>query len=162
MKRFPFLLLLLASSAGLCSADESKKSTEKLVFKTEWRGERIALPPDFAPKMKLKGVEEIRFAPGMFKPEAEDFFSYVFVFAIDGEKKLTEEEIKKETLVYYQGLATSVMKGKGKEVDTSKFKFELENSEEAKQTAASITDKKSVTQYKGKLDWIEPLSLIHI
>ena len=34
--------------------------------------------------MKLTGVEEIRFAPGMFKPESETFFTYVFVFALSG------------------------------------------------------------------------------
>ncbi|MEM7393198.1 MAG: hypothetical protein AAF492_12705, partial [Verrucomicrobiota bacterium] len=55
---------------------------ENLVFKTPkgWFGERIALPTGFAPDMTLKGVEEIRFAPGMFKPDAADFFTYVFVF----------------------------------------------------------------------------------
>ena len=41
----------------------------------------IDLPPkDFAPDMKWKGKEEIRFAPGMFKPNAPDFFSHRFCF----------------------------------------------------------------------------------
>ena len=158
MKRLPFLLAILAASIGICTADESEKSTEKLVFKTEWRGERITLPPGFAPEMKLKGVEEIRFAPGMFKPEADDFFSYVFVIAVDEDQKLSEETIQKELLAYYRGLASSVMKGKNKDVDTSKFKLELEKAKEATNTAASVTDKKSVQQYKGKLDWIEPFA----
>ena len=39
-----------------------------------WGGETIVLPPKFAPGMKLKGSEKIRFAPGMFKPEAEDWW----------------------------------------------------------------------------------------
>ena len=34
-----------------------------------WKGETISLPPGFAPGMKLQGLEKIRFAPGMFKPE---------------------------------------------------------------------------------------------
>ena len=57
-------------------------SAEKLVFKTKWGGERIELPPRFAPTLGLKGIEEIRFAPGMFKPESESFFSYVILFAV--------------------------------------------------------------------------------
>ena len=77
MKWFPILLLPL--SLAVSPAEEPG---EKLVFDTEWKGERIELPPTFAPKMKMEGIEEIRFAPGMFKPGEEDFFSYVFVFAI--------------------------------------------------------------------------------
>ncbi len=68
--------LLHAGASPLSAADET---TEKLTFNTTWRGERIELPPRFAPTMTLKGIEEIRFAPGMFKAESDWFFSYVFV-----------------------------------------------------------------------------------
>ena len=149
------LILLFALLATVSHAQEAK---EKLVFKTDWKGERIALPPPFAPDMKLEGIEEIRFAPGMFEPESESFFSYVFVFSFAGEKKLTDEVIKRETLTYYRGLATAVLKGKGKETDTSKFKFELEKEKGAKMMPASVADPKSVTQYRGKLDWVEPFA----
>lgn len=158
MKLLKILPLALAISTGISLADETAKSVEKLVFKTEWKGERIELPPPFAPDMKMTGIEEIRFAPGMFDPKSEEFFSYVFVFSVPGDQKLSEEVIKDETLAYYRGLAASVLKGKGKEVDTSKFKFELEKAKEAKETPASVTDGKAVTQYKGKLDWVEPFS----
>jgi hypothetical protein len=42
----------------------------KLAAPAEWGGETIQLPPRFAPDMKLKGSEHIRFAPGMMKPDS--------------------------------------------------------------------------------------------
>ncbi|MGI9239725.1 MAG: hypothetical protein ACR2RV_02930 [Verrucomicrobiales bacterium] len=151
----PFATL---ASIGSLQADEEAGSAEKLVFKTDWKGERIELPPPFAPEMKLEGIEEIRFAPGMFEPESDSFFSYVFVFSVPGDQELSQEVIQKETLAYYRGLAASVLKGKGKEVDTTKFKFTLEKSDKAGAVPASVGDKASVTEYRGKLDWIEPFA----
>ncbi|MFT4546872.1 MAG: hypothetical protein ACI8XO_004327 [Verrucomicrobiales bacterium] len=158
MKLPTHVLALFALTIYSAPADEDSKSTEKLIFKTEWKGERITLPPPFAKDMKLQGIEEIRFAPGMFKPDSDSFFSYVFVFSVPGEKKLSEKVIKSETLTYYRGLAKSVLAGRGKEVDPSKFKFELEKAKQAKGVPASVADAKSVVQYTGKLDWIEPFA----
>ena len=152
------LPLAALASAALLQADEEAGPVEKLVFETEWKGERIELPPPFAPEMKLEGIEEIRFAPGMFEPESDSFFSYVFVFAVPGDTELSKEVIQKETLAYYRGLAASVLKGRGKEVDTTKFKFTLEKSDKAVAVPASVGDKSSVTEYRGKLDWIEPFA----
>lgn len=42
------------------------------IFETgtpEWKGERLELPPGFAPNLGWTGVEHIRFAPGMFEAE---------------------------------------------------------------------------------------------
>ena len=43
-----------------------------------WGKESIDLPPKFAPDMDWRGAVELRFAPGMFKADAADFFSYAF------------------------------------------------------------------------------------
>src|SRR3954468_9210935 len=40
-----------------------------------WKTETIPFPLDFAPTIPLQGVEELRFAPGMFKPEAPGYWS---------------------------------------------------------------------------------------
>ncbi len=52
------------------------RSPIQLKAPEKWSGETITLPPGFARDMAIKGVEVIRFAPGMFDPQAEDFFSY--------------------------------------------------------------------------------------
>jgi hypothetical protein len=158
MTTLRFLLILALLPSGLSIAQEPKDNpSTKLIFKTEWKGERIALPPEFAPKMKLKGIEEIRFAPGMFKPDSDSFFSYAFVFEVSQDQKLTRDVIHQETLVYYRGLAGSILKRKGKEVDVGKFTFKLEQAKAAKDSPATV-NAESVTQYVGKLDWIEPFA----
>lgn len=156
-------LIVLAGLLGPGFAAEPKdKPTaagvagEQLVFHTDWKGERIALPPTFAPAMKLKGIEVIRFAPGMFQAQSESFFSYAFVFSLVKEQPLTKEIIQREMLVYYQGLAESVSKSKGRTVDANKFTFELEQAKQATGTPEQIPAATKVTQYAGKLAWVEP------
>lgn len=153
----------LADLSELGSAAEPKgkapttsETGEALVFQTEWKGERIALPPTFAPAMKLKGIEEIRFAPGMFQAQSDSFFSYAFVFSVSKEQELTPELIQQEILVYYRGLAESVLKSKGRTVESGKFTFKLERTKQASATPAQLPASTPVTQYGGELDWVEP------
>lgn len=162
MKTLPLIFLLTIIFCGLSSAQETKdadssKGEEKLIFKTKWKGERILLPPGFAPDLKLKGIEEIRFAPGMFQPDSDSFFSYVLVFSVADKPELTKDVIHKETLVYYRGLATSVLKSKGKKVDTGKFTLELKKAKEAKDAPKGVKAD-GISHYVGTLDWIEPFA----
>lgn len=160
----PFILLSLSMVflSHVCSlswAEEPKPAaTEKMVFKTEWKGERIELPPAFAPSMLLKGVEEIRFAPGMFDAKSESFFSYVFVFSVSADQPLTQEVIQKDMLSYYRGLAQSVLKSRKVTVDVDKFTFAMEKAKEATNVPQGAGKADGVTQYSGKLDWVEPFA----
>ena len=164
---------LLAAITATCialpgswlAAQDKKEdgSTEVMKFVTprddtgkEWGGETIDLPPRFAPDMKVKGQELIRFAPGMFDAKSENFFSYIFAFSVEGED-VTEEVIHDEMLVYYRGLAGSLLERKGIEVDTDKFTFEMEKSEKAESPSPAAGDN-AVTQYQGTLDWVEPFA----
>jgi hypothetical protein len=160
MKRFASLLLLLPLFGILATqapGQEAKEATpEKRVFKTGWKGEVIDLPASFAPEMKLRGIEEIRFAPGMFDAKSASFFSYVFVFSVSAEQKLTPEAIRNDLLAYYRGLAKSVLAGKGVKADPAEFTFAMEKVEEVKDAPDSVAKPEAVTQYSGKLDWIEP------
>ncbi len=164
MKNAPSLILLsvavlLGVAGALSHAQETKPiAEEKLLFKTDWKGERITLPPSFAPDMELKGIEVIRFAPGMFDATADSFFSYAFVFSVSADQKLTKQVIQKETLTYYRGLSKNVLKGKGVEVDVSKFTFALEKAKTVKEAPESVAKPETVTQFSGQLDWVEPFA----
>jgi len=168
MKNPPSLFLLasaLCGLAGLCSLsaadaakDKAATSGERLTFHTEWKGERIQLPPAFAPGMKLTGIEEIRFAPGMFDARSDSFFTYAFVFSVPMEQELTQEVIQRETLAYYRGLAESVSKSKGRTVDAGKFTFKLEQAKEATGRPEKIPASTKIIQYTGELDWVEPFA----
>jgi hypothetical protein len=155
---FTFAILLGGLGVLSSAEDANPAATEKLIFKTEWKGERIELPPSFAPEMGLKGIEEIRFAPGMFDARSDSFFTYVFVFSVPADQKLTEDVIRKEILAYYRGLARAVLKGKGVEVDAGKFTFELEIANAEKEAPESLAKREAATQYSGKLEWVEPFA----
>src|SRR4051812_41200275 len=99
----PFLALFIG--VPLLNVAAVSAAEEKLAFHTEWKGERIELPPSFAPAMALQGIEEIRFAPGMFNPKSDSFFTYALVFSVPKTQELTPEVIKRELLAYYRGLA---------------------------------------------------------
>lgn len=114
-------LLLLASCASNSSPGPERKQmvTEAKApaqsapagdYST-WGEETIALPPDFAPEMKLKGEEKLLFAPGMFKAGASDFFSYVFVLRYPNDA-VTTTQLLSLLEHYYRGLMTAVAQDK--------------------------------------------------
>ncbi len=158
-KLHSLLALLILANAGTathsCAAGEVK---ETLTFHTDWKGERIELPPRFAPAMTLKGIEEIRFAPGMFDAKSDSFFTYAFVFSVPKAQELTPELIQKELLAYYRGLGEAVAKGKGRPVDGSKFTFAMQLVKDATATPEKIPSSTKVVQYTGELNWIEPFA----
>ncbi|MDG1897119.1 MAG: hypothetical protein P8J37_19665 [Fuerstiella sp.] len=120
-----------------------------------WGGETISLPPGFAPNMKLKGVEHIRFAPGMMQPESDSFFCYAFVFELAEKPGLTKAVVRDEFREYYRGLCTAVLRGQVPDVDPSKFTLQLKQVESA---ATASDDQKTATRYHGTLNWVEPFA----
>lgn len=72
-----------------------------------WGTEKISFPISFAPSIEYKGMEEIRFMPGWAKKDSADYWSYVFLWQLDGilvfEPSILEEKMK----VYYEGLASA-------------------------------------------------------
>jgi hypothetical protein len=84
---------LLASAAAVATAaPEPVPQHDKASFvwpvAEGWRKETIPFPLEFAPDLALSGVEEIRFAPGMFKPGEDGYWSYAFVWWLDGRPAL--------------------------------------------------------------------------
>src|SRR5258707_7647915 len=148
------LAVSLLISGTLLVADEP--SSAKLAAPEGWGGETIELPPGFAPDMKLKGSEHIRFAPGMMKPESGSFFCYAFVFELQPKPGLTEAVLKDEFLKYYRGLCKAVLNGKLPDVDPSEFTLELKR---VKSDAEPSSDENAVdtpTMYTWTLDLVEP------
>lgn len=125
-----------------------------------WGGETIQLPPGFAPDMKWKGVERIRFAPGMMDSQSDTFFCYAFAFEISLESKLDQTTVKDEFLKYYRGLCTAVLRGQRPDVDPAKFTLDL------KRIEAAIVDSndeletapEGLTEYVAQLQWVEPFA----
>lgn len=79
----------------------------ELLTPSGWGTEKIPFPIGFAPSIEYKGVEEIRFMPGWARKDSADYWSYVFVWHLEGilvfEPSILEEKMK----VYYEGLAAA-------------------------------------------------------
>ncbi len=73
-----------------------------------WRREVIPFPLEFAPGVASHGVEEIRFAPDFFKPEAPTFWSYAFVWLLDDAPAVDGSWLEHALVVYFAGLADAV------------------------------------------------------
>src|SRR5262249_49879756 len=113
------------------------------------------LPPAFAPDMKWKGVEELRFAPGMFKADSDTFFSYALLYWLPADQKIDARTIERELLTYYRGLATAALKNMKKEVDVRGFRGSIK---EAPGTPDKRPGGEAVTAYAGELKWTEPFA----
>ncbi|MBU62973.1 MAG: hypothetical protein CMI26_10780 [Opitutae bacterium] len=158
------LLFLIGASASLAqvNAEVAPKTTaskpETFHWETGpgWFGERIKLPPSFSPTMSWKGIEEIRFAPGMFKADRPDFFSYALVFSLEPEADVSLAGLSKQILLYYQGLSSRVSAGKGRKVDVSKFTIDLKPAKDLSGSAPKQA--KSPAAYLATLKWIEPFA----
>jgi len=92
-----------------------------------WEFERFSLPPAFAPAIMYKGFEELRFAPGMFKKDSIDYFSYAFIASIDSLKNISQKDVQVYLLHYYVGLCRQVAKDNKLTIDTSKITVEAIN-----------------------------------
>jgi hypothetical protein len=73
-----------------------------------WRSERLALPPDFAPELEWRGVEDLLFAPGMFAPESDSYFSYVLALRVEEVLEVDERFLEDFLEKYYRGLCRAV------------------------------------------------------
>ncbi len=150
-----FAFILFISSTHLVAQEPA---AFKLAAPAGWGGETIKLPPGFAPDMKLKGLEHIRFAPGMMKPDSDSFFSYAFAFELESQPVLTDAVVKDEFLKYYRGLCKAVLNGRLPDTDFSQFKLELKQIEPKVASDQNRNKEAQATRYTGTLNWIEPFA----
>lgn len=114
-------------SLALLSVQTAEQPAPELLTKAPdgWKFERIDFPLPFAPDLALRGFEELRFAPGMYDPKSDTYFTYIFAMKLDGE--LTVDAAFLDALLegYYRGLCQTVAKGKDFEIDASKIKADV-------------------------------------
>lgn len=114
-------LLLLVPTLGLCQGVEIPFA---MPVPDGWRTETLFFPLEFAPDLPYSGLEELRFAPGMFQEGAEDFWSYAFVWWVGSEEPTGEAALAAHLESYFRGLSTAV--GETREVDVSGARFAAE------------------------------------
>jgi hypothetical protein len=140
---------------GLASGQSEKEPPYTVPAPRGWAKETIALPPAFAPGMKWKGKEELRFAPNWRKADADTFFSYALLLWLADDQKVDRRTMERELLSYYRGLATAVLKAGKKEVDVGDFTLSLKD---ASTKPGKRPSGEPVTGYVGELKWTEPFT----
>lgn len=72
----------------------------------DWGLERFLVPMSFAPQILYKGVEDIRFTPGWAKTKSDEYWTYAFLWYLDGSVKTNKKIIERNLKAYYTGLFT--------------------------------------------------------
>lgn len=146
MRVFVLVLCVCCFGEGFGSTAE-KKQDQGSMFENvpeNWRAETLVFPLGFAPQIEYQGVEELHFAPGMFKKGAPDYFSYLFAWRLDSLVDLNAQVLEKDLLVYFKGLYQAVSKRK-QPVDG--FRVHL---------VKTPDEKNELHGYTGKAGFIDP------
>ena len=91
-----------------------------------WRPETIPFPLSFAPELEYEGIEELRFAPGMFEAESEELWTYAFIWWVPAETEFEAARLGRDLEAYFRGLSTAVAESRGATVGEARFAARLE------------------------------------
>ena len=70
----------------------------------DWTIERFLIPIGFAPQIPYNGVEDIRFTPGWGKVKSDEYWSYAFLWYLEGDVKMDSKITDSNLKDYYTGL----------------------------------------------------------
>jgi hypothetical protein len=118
MKHLILTTLLVASLLTLlvvaCQTKEKKPKTHfnaetfeptyKLIVPENWTTEKFSIPIEFASSIPYAGIEELRFSPGWDNPTSEDYWSYAYLWYLDGKPEFDSKTVEKNLEAYYTGL----------------------------------------------------------
>jgi hypothetical protein len=110
-----------------------------------WRPETIPFPLGFARDLPYRGVEELRFAPGVFDPASPSYWSYAFVWWLEGQPALEPATLERDLVRYFRGLSLAVG-GKKFRLDPGRFRATLT------EEASSQQEQRPVRRLRGQVD----------
>ncbi len=118
-----------------------------LDFPKGWDVERFLIPIEFAPSIPYKGIEDIRFTPGWGNAKTEEYWSYAFLWYLDGKPNITAENTAANLKAYYTGLI-------GRNIEPRKIPaekvFPVKTAIKAVKTAAG-----DIKTFNGKIDMLD-------
>jgi hypothetical protein len=111
------LLLLIIAFAGFNVF--AKKTPYTLPLPEKWTKEKLSIPIEFAPSIPYKGTEELRFTPGWGNAGSNDYWSYTYLWFIEGIPKVNADTLQSYMTAYFDGLFRSNDKTKSPEAVSS-------------------------------------------
>lgn len=118
----------------------------RLAIPDQWGVERIAFPIEFAPQIPYKGMEDLRFAPGWAKPESNDYWSYTFLWWLEGSPTIDALTLQDNLKAYYSGLVGRNISGRNIPAD--------------KVVPTNVVIKKTKAGANGELTYAGTISLL--
>jgi len=153
MKYFILTMLLFTS---LLSCETKKKEhynaetfvpTYNLIVPENWTTETFSIPIEFAPSIPYVGIEEVRFAPGWGNATSEDYWTYSYLWYLDGKEELNAETIQGNLEAYYTGLV-------GRNIERRKIPKEKLFPVKAT-IEVTKTQEGDLNTYKGSVDMLD-------
>lgn len=115
--------IVVFSAAALSAGQEAPVLLPKLP--ADWRFERLELPLTFAPDLGYEGFEELAFAPGMFAPESDTYFSYALALRLKGAVAFDDVTLQRLLMEYYRGLCAAVAESRQLALDLDKVRVDV-------------------------------------
>lgn len=146
-----------------CYGQESKttfdgkawKAPYRLATPKDWDVERFLIPIEFAPQIPYSGVEDIRFMPGWGNVKSNEYWSYAFLWYLNGSVKINKNIIENNLRVYYTGLVGRNIKPR--KISLSKV---IPVKTSVKQAATFKSDIRTFNATIEMLDYMEQKSII--
>lgn len=112
MMKTIMILILSLISVSIYGQDTTKAEFDghkweapyHLSIPKDWGVERFLIPISFAPQISYKGVEDIRFTPGWGNVNSDEYWTYAFLWYLDGSPKTDAKIIADNLKAYYTGL----------------------------------------------------------
>lgn len=95
------ITLLFIFVVGKCLAQGTGYA---LPLPEKWKSETIPFPIDFAQTIPYQGIEEIRFTPGWGDANSNDYWTYTFLWFIDGSPQVNAALLNTYLTIYFDGL----------------------------------------------------------
>lgn len=92
-------LLILLAFSGL-----GQEVPYQLKVPKGWGTEQFNFPLSFAPQIEYRGIEDIRFLPGWAKKDSSDYWSYAFLWYLEGSIMFDAVIVEGHIKHYYEGL----------------------------------------------------------
>jgi len=158
------LIITLCLTSLYCLAQDTKtefdgknwKAPYQLSIPTGWDIERFLIPIEFAPQIQYKGVEDIRFTSGWANVKSNEYWTYAFLWYLDGTYKINKNILENNLRAYYSGLV-------GRNIEPRKIPASkvIPVKTFVKQVTTSESDLKTFNETIEMLDYMEqrPITL---
>jgi hypothetical protein len=106
----------------------------------DWRKDpRYAFPLPWSPELEFKGFEDLYFAPGFDDPDSSEYHSYVFLWWLDGNHRITAGDLQANMVTYFAGLAKQRGRNNNFSPDLSRIKAQYSNSSNGPSDFGGVT-----------------------